>query len=180
MDVSIAIAGGAVGLAGGYVFGVLRTLTESRNERRDKGLADIYKELALFYRYLVSWTASYDPDPRKPTAESSDIPARDHVEAQYKRFVYTFQDVNAIWVGKDTYDLIQGFSDASGDLLNELTQMSKHNGVWLLPDGTKPDDRRKERIKPQYDNVRNVLRAEVEASRYLISYIIPPRRNNGK
>ena len=72
-EASIALVSGVVGLLGGgyvgYVFGVLRTLSESRNDRRDAGLAEIYKELSLFHRYLASWTADYDPD--KPTAASA-------------------------------------------------------------------------------------------------------------
>jgi hypothetical protein len=177
MDVLIAIGGGVVGLVGGYVFGVLRTLTESRNERRDVALAEIYKELSQFHRYLGSWTGGYDPDPDKPTAESSGMPARQHVNDQYKKFVHSFHDVNAIWLGEDTYDLIQGFSLASGDLLNDLTNMRKRAGVWLLPDGTNPDDRRKELITPKYNEIRDVLRSEVEASRYIIPYRIVRRKN---
>ena len=174
------LSGGVFGLLGGYVFGVLRTLTESRNERRDNALADIYKELSLFHRYLASWTAGYDPDPDKPTAASAGIPARKHVKDQYEKFVHAFHDVNAIWLGKDTYNLIQGFSLASRDLLKDLTDMRERDGVWLLPDGTNPNDRRKEQITPQYNEVRDVLRAEVEASRGLISwfrYRIVNRKN---
>jgi hypothetical protein len=61
-DLLIAVVGGAVGLVGGYVFGVLRTLGEHRNERRDAALAEIFKEMSLFYRYLVSWTEDIDPE----------------------------------------------------------------------------------------------------------------------
>jgi hypothetical protein len=175
-DLLIALAGGIVGLVGGYVFGVLRTLNERRNERRDAALAEIFKEMSLFYRYLVSWTAGPNPDPNELTAESVDIPARKHVNDQYRKFTHTFYDVNAIWLGKDTYDLIHGFSSvASRDLLNELSDM--RDGIWRLPDGTNPDDRRKERITPQYNKVRDVLRAEVEASRYVIPYRIVIRKN---
>jgi hypothetical protein len=78
-EVLIALVGIVVGGMSGYVFGVLRTLNESRNERRDAALAEIFKEMALFYRYLVSWTDNYDPDPNNPTGESSGIPAKDHV-----------------------------------------------------------------------------------------------------
>jgi hypothetical protein len=53
-DVLIALSGGVFGLLGGYVFGALRTLNERRSERRDAALAEIFKEMALFYRYLVS------------------------------------------------------------------------------------------------------------------------------
>jgi hypothetical protein len=164
-DLLLALVGGAVGLVGGYVFGVLRTLGEHRNERRDAALAEIFKEMSLFHRYLVSWTDDIDPDPKKPTAESSDIPARKHVREQYQKFTYTFHDVNAIWLGKNTYALIQEFSVASRDFLNELESMRERAGAWRLPDGTNPKDRRKERITPKYDEVRDALRAEVEASR---------------
>ena len=161
-DAWIALVGGGLG---GYVLGVLRTLNERRNERRDAALAEIFKEMSLFYRYLVSWTDDANPDPNEPTAESSGIPARKHVKDQYEKFVHIFHDVNAIWLGKDTYNLIQGFSLASRDLLNDLTDMRERDGVWLLKDGTNPNDRRKEQITPQYNEVRDVLRDEVEASR---------------
>jgi hypothetical protein len=169
-DLLIAVVGGAVGLEGGYVFGVLRTLGEHRNERRDAALAKIFKEMSLFHRYLVSWTEDIDPDPEKPTAASSDIPTRKHVNDQYQKFTYTFHDVNAIWLGKKTYALIQEFSVASRDFLNELEDMKERAGAWRLPDGTDPKDRRKERITPKYLEVRDALRAEVEASRDLVAW----------
>jgi hypothetical protein len=161
----------------GYVFGVLRTLSESRNERRDNAIAEIYKELALFHRYLGSWTADPNPDPKEPTSASVDIPAQKHVNDQYQKFVYTFHDVHAIWVGKGTFDLIQGFSLASRDLLNDLVHMRKMDGAWRLPDGMDPNARRKEQITPKYHQIRDVLRAEIEASRTIIPYRIVVRKN---
>jgi hypothetical protein len=168
-DLLIALAGGIVGLVGGYVFGVLRTLNERRNERRDAALAEVYKEMELFYRYLGPWIVDIDPDPHKPSMESksSGVPAREHVKEQYNKFVLAFHG-NAIWLGKDTYDLIQEFSIASRDFLNELNHMTKRAGVWRLPDGTDPKDRREKRIIPMFEKVRDVLREEVEASRIII------------
>jgi hypothetical protein len=176
-DLLLALAGAV----GGYVFGVLRTLSERRNERRDAALAEIFKEMSLFYRYLVSWTDDASPDPNEPSAESesSGISAHDHVNEQYQKFSYAFYD-NAIWLGKDTYDLIQEFSGASRDILNELNSMRARAGVWRLPDGTDPKDRRKERITPKFNEVRDALRAEIEASRGIISwfrYRIVNRKN---
>lgn len=165
-DVLIALVGilvAVVGTVGGYLVGV----AQSRNERRDAALAEIFKEMSLFYRYLGSWIEDIDPDPEKPTSASSDIPARKHVNDHYQKFTYTFYDVNAIWLGEDTYDLIQEFSVASRDFLNELEDMREGAGVWRLPDGTDPKDRRKEQITPNFYKVRDELRAEVEASRNL-------------
>jgi hypothetical protein len=161
-----------VGAVAGYVFGVLRTLNERRNERRDAALAEISKEMELYYRYLGSWIGDIGPDPDETSAESDSlgIPARKHVNDQYKKFLLVFHG-NAIWLGKDTYDLIQEFSIASRDFLNELTHMTKRAGVWRLPDGTDPKDRRKARIIPKFEKVRDALRAEVEASRGLISQL---------
>lgn len=48
-----ALLGTGVGTLGGYVFGV----AQSRNERRDNALAEIFKEMMLFYRGVVAWTA---------------------------------------------------------------------------------------------------------------------------
>jgi hypothetical protein len=94
---------------------------------------------------------------------------KDHVGEQYKKFVLAFHG-NAIWLGEDTYNLIQEFSIASRDLLNELIYMRPRDGVWRLPDGTDPKDRRKDQITPKYNKVRDALREEVEASRGLISW----------
>jgi hypothetical protein len=172
--VGILVAG--VGTVGGYLVGV----AQSRNERRDNALAEIFKEMSLFYRFLGSWTDGHNPDPKRPTAASSDIPAREHVNDQYQKFTYTFHDVNAIWLGKDTYDLIQEFSVASRDFLNELESMRDSAGVWRLPDGTNPKDRRKDQITPKFYKVRDELRAEVEASRNPVAwfrYNIVSRKN---
>jgi hypothetical protein len=171
-DLLLALVSGVVGIFGGYIGGVYRTLNERRNERRDAALAEIFKELSLFYRYLTSWTDDDNPDPEKHTAESVDIPARKHVRDQYNKFTYTFHDVNAIWLGKDTYDLIQEFSVASRDFLNELAHMKKRAGAWRLPDGTNPKERRKDEITPKFYKVRDTLRTEVEASLYPTPYRI--------
>ena len=178
MDLWIALVSLVIGVVGGYIGGVLQTLSEHRNERRDAALAEIYKEMARFHRYLGSWTANYTLDPNEPTGESSGVPARKHVRDQYRKFVYTFHDVYAIWLGEDTYNLILKFSTASGDFLNELDHMTVSAGRWTLPDGTNPNDARKERITKQYDKVRLELRAEI--SRYLVPSRFFTRRKNGK
>jgi hypothetical protein len=168
-DVLIALVGilvAGVGTVGGYLVGV----AQSRNERRDNALAEIYKEMTLFYGRLLSWTDDpLPPDPDKPSAESSGVPVKDHVGEQYKKFTRTFYS-NAIWLGKGTYDLIEEFVQASRVLLNELNRV--RGGVGRLPDGTKPKDWREERLTPKYKEVRDALRDEVEASRYIIPYRI--------
>jgi hypothetical protein len=76
--------------------------------------------------------------------------------------------------------LIQEFSVASRDFLNELEDMRARAGVWRLPDGTDPKDRRKEQITPKFYKVRDELRTEVEASRNLrlwFRYNIVNRKN---
>jgi hypothetical protein len=171
-DVLLALVSGVLGIKGGYVGGGLRALNERRNERRDAALAEIFKEMSLFYRYLGSCIEGMNPDSKETSAasESSGIPARKHVNEQYQKFTYTFYDVNAIWLGKDTYDLIQEFSGASRDFPNELESMRESAGAWRLPDGTNPKDRRTEQITPKFYKVRDALRAEVEASRDLVAW----------
>jgi hypothetical protein len=61
--------------------------------------------------------------------------------------------------------LIQEFSGASKEFLNELESMKESAGAWRLPDGTDPKDRRREQITPKFYKVRDELRAEVDASR---------------
>jgi hypothetical protein len=88
-DVLLAlVSGGVFGLLGGYVCGVLRTL----NERRDAALAEIFKEMSLFYRSIVSGTDDPNADPNKPTPESSGIPVKTHVNDQFGKFARTFFD----------------------------------------------------------------------------------------
>jgi hypothetical protein len=163
-----------ISVVGGYLVGV----QASRNERRDAALAEIFKEMSLFYRYLYSWTDTANPDPQQLTAESESagIPARKHVREQFNKFVLAFYG-NAIWLGKGTYDLIEEFVQASRVFLNDLQHMSERAGVWRLPDGTDPKDRRKDQITPKFYKVWDTLRAELEASRYLIPYRIVIRRN---
>jgi hypothetical protein len=134
---------GVLGLLSGYVFGVLRTLNERRNERRDVALAEIFKEMDLFHRYLGSWADDPTPGPNEPSAASkaSGIPARKHVSDQYNKFVLAFHG-NAIWLGKDTYELIQEFSAEGMGLLNGLS--STMAGSTHLPDGTRPKARWKD------------------------------------
>jgi len=84
---SIVLVSGVVGLLGGgyvgYMFGVLRTLSERRNERRDAALAEIFKGMSLFYRALASWTDGPNPDPNKRHPES-DISVRYHANRRYQ------------------------------------------------------------------------------------------------
>jgi hypothetical protein len=158
------ILGAVVGTVGGYLAGV----AQSRNERRDNALAEIYKEMTLFYGRLLSWTAEpLPPDPDQPSAESSGAPVKDYVEEQYKKFHRNFYS-NAIWLGKGTYDLIEEFVQASGGFLDELNRMTGR--VGRLPDGTNPTVRREERITPKFKEVRDALQAEVEASRTDITF----------
>jgi len=167
--VGILVAG--VGTVGGYLFGV----AQSRNERRDNALAEIYKEMTLFYGRLISWTDDpIPPNPDQPSRASSGVPVTDHVGEQYNKFTRTFYS-NAIWLGMDTYDLIEEVIQASRLLLNELNDTKRR--VGRLPDGTNPKDWREGRITPKYNMVRNVLRAEVEASRNVIPYRIVMRKN---
>jgi hypothetical protein len=54
----LALLGTVFGLAGGYVFGI----AQSRSERRDNALAEIFKEMMLFYRGVVSWTGEHETE----------------------------------------------------------------------------------------------------------------------
>jgi hypothetical protein len=167
-----ALVGIVVGGLGGYVLGVLRTLNERRNERRDAALAEIFKEMSLFYRSLITWTDDPNPDPNKPNPESG-IPVRDHANSQYKVFTRAFYG-NAIWLGKDTYDLIEDFVKVSRIFLNEINLMRADGS---LPAGTNAKDLRAQELSPKFYKVQNKLRAEVEASRYIIPYRIVTRKN---
>jgi hypothetical protein len=168
-EVLIAIVSGAVGLLGGgyvgYAFGVLRTLGERRNERRDNALAEIFKEMSLFYRGLVAWTDDPDPNPNKPSMVS-DVSVREYANGRYREFTRTFYG-NAIWLGKDTQDLIEGFVKASRIVLNEVNLMRADGS---LPAGKNAKDLR-EGLSPKFYEVQKKLRAEVEASRDIIPHI---------
>jgi hypothetical protein len=111
-------------------------------------------------------TVTPNPDPNKPTPESSGIPVKTHVNDQFGKVARTFFD-NAIWLGEDTYDLIKEFVDAGRDILNELNS-TRADG--RLPDATNPKDLREEQLTPKFYEVRDAPRGEVEASRA----ILPP------
>jgi hypothetical protein len=84
---------------------------------------------------------------------------------------------NAIWLGTDTYDLIEDFVKASRIVLNELTRMRADGS---LPAGTNPKALRAQELSPKFYEVQRVLRAEVEASRDVIPYRSAMRRRSGE
>ena len=147
-------------------------LNERRNERRDAALAEIFKEMSLFYRSLVAWTDDPNQNPNKPNPESG-IPVREHANSRYKEFTRTFYS-NAIWLGKDTYDLIEDFVKVSRIVLNEINPMRADGS---LPDGANAKDLRAQELSPKFYKVQDELRAEVEASRSIIPYRMLIRKN---
>jgi hypothetical protein len=165
------VVGALGGALGGYVFGVLRTLNERRNERRDAALEEIFKEMSLFYRGIVGW--SHSPTPGSFSPEWG-IAWKEYVNKQYPQFLRAFYS-NAIWLGKDTYDLLEEFVQACRNVLNEFNSGMRADG--RLADGTDPRDRWEEQIKPQFYAVQEKLVDEFETSRFIIPYRIVIREN---
>lgn len=154
-----AVLGAGVGTVGGYVFGV----SQSRNERRDNALAEIFKEMMLFYRGVVAWTA---PNQTTGPITEPGTTWRDHCRRQYEVFISAYQG-NAIWLGKDTQEMIQEVAQAGMDFLNGVDTHGRG-----MSDGTRAWDWRANNLMPKLDKVQDALRSEVEASRYIIPYRI--------
>jgi hypothetical protein len=164
----VALVSLVVGILAGYVFGVLRTLNERRNERRDDAIAEIYRLESLFYHSVVSWTAN--PTSAPPTASNWEL----HCRNLYREFTDAYH-ANSIWLGSDTYELIKEFGHAGKDILNEFRHMDR-NGQ--LPSGKSAWDRRAEVLMPKHDKVEDALRTEMEWSRSLTRALIPTRLVN--
>ncbi len=154
------IGGAHVGVFGGYYLGI----GKSRNERRDEAIAEIFKEMSLFYRGMIHWT-NYPTSTSWPIT-SPDTTWEQHCRKRFEIFSDTFYG-NGIWLGESTYERIQGFAQSALDFLNELNQM---NGEGKLLDGTHPWDRREQTLSDDLYEIENTLRDEMEKSRYIIPY----------
>ncbi len=166
-DVGVAVAtvlAAVVAVVGAYFFGVSR----SRNERRDAALAEIFKEMMLFYRGVVAWTS---PNQTSGPLTQQGTSWRDYSRQQYEVFLNAFYG-NAIWLGKNTQEMIQGFADAGKDLLNGIDHQGRR-----MSNGTSAWDWRAENLAPKLNDVEDALRAEMEASRYIIPYRIVIKKN---
>lgn len=152
------IVAALVAVIGAYFFGA----SSSRNERRDAALAEIYKEMTLFYRGVVAWT-SQEGVSRGPITEP-ETSWDDYCKGQYEVFLRAFYG-NAIWLGRSTERMIQEFADAGRDLLNGIDQYGRH-----MPDGKSVWDWRARELRPKLDMVEDALRAEVEMSRSVIPW----------
>ncbi len=158
-----ALLGAGVGTFGGYLVG----LAQSRNERRDNALAEISKEMMLFYRGVVTWTS---PDETSGPLTEPGTSWHDHCMRQYAAFIDALY-ANEIWLGKATHEKIQEVAEAGRVFLNGVDTRGR-----VMQDGTSAWDWRAERLAPKLNEVQDVLRAEVEASRYIIPYRIPGKR----
>ena len=157
-ELPIVLVSGVAGSLLGYVFGVLRTLNERRNERRDEAIAEIYRLESQFYRGVVSWTA----DPVSPP------PAGGNWEDYCRNLFREFTDVyhaNSIWLGKDTYELIMEFGQAGMAILNEFRHMTS---AGYLRDGAGRGTYATRCSGRRHDKVEDALRTEMEWSRSLI------------
>lgn len=81
-------------------------------------------------------------------------------------FISAYQG-NAIWLGKDTQDMIQEVAQAGMDFLNGVDTHGRG-----MSDGTRAWDWRANNLMPKLNKVQDALRSEVEASRYIIPYRI--------
>lgn len=158
------LMGVVIGLVGGYVFGV----AQARAERRDSALAEIFKEMMLFYRSVVAWTSEHDTTGPIVDPEST---WKEFCRKQYEVFLDAFYG-NAIWLGSNTEGMIEEFAHAGKDLLNHI-----NNDGRRMKNGESAWDWRKHNLAPKLTVVRDALRAEVETSRYIIPYRVVVKRN---
>jgi hypothetical protein len=99
------------------------------------------------YRAAITWSEGADPE----TQEA----AREH----YEKFLDCYY-TRAIWLRKDTRDLIDKYAHEAHDfyvrLLNEM------GNAGYLADGTHAKDLRIQKVKPALDNAEEKLREELE------------------
>lgn len=159
------VIGAVIGVVGGYFFGVAR----SRNERRDNALAEVSKEMMLFYRGVVSWTA---PNETRGPFTDPDAGWQDSCRGQYEKFIDALYG-NEIWLGKATKDMIQEFAEAGRIFLNGVDKRGR-----FMQDDTSAWAWRDENLSPKLEKVQDALRAEVEASRYILPWRIVVRKDD--
>jgi len=160
----VALLGAGVGIVGGYFVGV----AQSRNERRDNALAEISKEMMLFYRSVVAWTG---PKQTYGPLTAPNTSWRDYCRRQYEAFLNAFYG-NGIWLSEDTSEMIQEVAEASRVFLNGVDPHGR-----LMSDGTSASDWRAKNVLPKVNKVQDALQAEITASRSIIPYRIVIKKN---
>jgi hypothetical protein len=159
-EVLLGLMGILVGVVGGYLFGI----AQSRNERRDNALADIYGALSLYYRCLIGWSSLPHLKPNVPPGE----PEQEWGECCL-HLSDAFNDAyfrNSIWLGEETDGMIERFAVDAQGVFERFTLMDK-NG-YIFPEGVAAKKLLRETLAPRYAEIRRALRSEIEVSRYLV------------
>ena len=76
-----ALLASVISIVGGYYLGVVRSL----NERRENAIADIFKEMMLFYRGILGWIA--DPRPNGSPDVEPETTWKDYCWKRYAVFL---------------------------------------------------------------------------------------------
>jgi len=155
-DLLSALLVSVVSLVGGYYFGVVR----SRNERRDGAIAEIYKEMMLFYRGILGWID--DPRPNGSPDVEPDTPWKDYCWKRFEMFMDVFEGYE-IWLDEETHKLIQEFELAGLEAMNKFSlpravneTHAERRAEW--------DPLRRDVLAPKLNKASDALRAEMQAA----------------
>jgi hypothetical protein len=103
-----------VSVVGGYYLGVVR----GRNERRDAAIAEVFKEMMLFYRGILGWID--DPRPNGSPLVDPDITWKEYCWKRFDIFMDAFEGYE-IWLGGNTHALIREFEHAGLEIMKEFS-----------------------------------------------------------
>ena len=157
-----ALLASVISLVGGYYFGVVR----SRNERRDAAIAEIFKEMMLFYRGIQGWI----DDPKGGPLVECDTSWEDHCWKRYAVFLDALHGYE-IWLDEATYKLMQDFAHAGREVLNRFSLPRAVNE----PDADRMaewDRLRMDLLARRLNEATDAMKAEFDDSRYIIPYRI--------
>jgi len=113
-DLLSALLVSVVSLVGGYYFGIVH----SRNERRDGAIAEIFKEMMLFYRGIQGWID--DPRPNGSPNVEPDTTWEEYCWKRYDVFLDSLHG-HEIWLDVETYKLLQEFAYAGLEVMSKFS-----------------------------------------------------------
>ena len=98
---------------------------------------------------MITWSHGANPEMREATSE------------HYEKFLDCYY-TRAIWIRKDTRDLIDKYAYEAHDFYVRL--WNEMGDAGYLADGTRAEDLRLQKVKPALDNAEEKLREELEIS----------------
>jgi len=148
-DLQSALLVSMISLVGGYYLGVVR----SRNERREEAIAAIFKEMIVFYRGIVGWIQT--PNPNGSPDVEPDTTLADYCWKRLRTFMDVFVGYE-IWLDEDTHKLIHEFEHAGLEVMKKFRlPRAERRAAW--------DRLRRDVLAPIVNKASDALRAEMQA-----------------